>query len=136
MTRRPPRPTRPDTRFPYTPLFRSPLAALTPFEPADVAFRRFQPVLPGFVHASAFRTIDDTDAEFLELLVAHRRRRVRHQILGLLVHREDDDFADVRLVGEQHHDAVDARRRTAVRSEEHTSELQSLMRNTYAVFCF
>src|SRR3546814_10800041 len=25
---------------------------------------------------------------------------------------------------------------TAMRSEEHTSELQSLMRNTYAVFCW
>src|SRR3546814_10777900 len=27
------------------------------------------------------------------------------------------------------------RRRTRLRSEEHTSELQSLMRNSYAVFC-
>src|SRR3546814_7163593 len=27
-------------------------------------------------------------------------------------------------------------RRPAVRSEEHTSELQSLMRSSYAVFCF
>src|SRR3546814_10056490 len=88
------------------------------------------------------------------------------------------DLADVRLVGEQHHDAVDAGRRPAVRqraelegvyhaaeirvdlglritgnlerlvhdvgamvadrarrSEEPTSELQSLMRISYAVFC-
>src|SRR3546814_10132086 len=29
----------------------------------------------------------------------------------------------------------DHARRTAARSEEHTSELQSLMRNSYAVFC-
>src|SRR3546814_3154490 len=27
-------------------------------------------------------------------------------------------------------------RRSAIRSEEHTSELQSLMRTSYAVFCF
>src|SRR3546814_2250990 len=27
-------------------------------------------------------------------------------------------------------------RRTVIRSEEHTSELQSLMRTSYAVFCF
>src|SRR3546814_9259709 len=29
----------------------------------------------------------------------------------------------------------DGERRVPVRSEEHTSELQSLMRNSYAVFC-
>src|SRR3546814_14609415 len=32
-------------------------------------------------------------------------------------------------------DAVDFAMRTAERSEEHTSELQSLMRKSYAVFC-
>src|SRR3546814_7202009 len=32
-------------------------------------------------------------------------------------------------------DACHPRRRRRVRSEEHTSELQSLMRNSYAVFC-
>src|SRR3546814_3484855 len=31
--------------------------------------------------------------------------------------------------------AAMAQRDTSVRSEEHTSELQSLMRNSYAVFC-
>src|SRR3546814_6138570 len=31
--------------------------------------------------------------------------------------------------------AADARSAEAVRSEEHTSELQSLMRHSYAVFC-
>src|SRR3546814_3924319 len=34
-----------------------------------------------------------------------------------------------------HADAVRLARRIANRSEEHTSELQSLMRNSYAVFC-
>src|SRR3546814_2889318 len=36
-----------------------------------------------------------------------------------------------------HHHAVGARRQDGarLRSEEHTSELQSLMRNSYAVFC-
>src|SRR3546814_6777728 len=32
-------------------------------------------------------------------------------------------------------DGIVARRQRAVRSEEHTSELQSLMRISYAVFC-
>src|SRR3546814_8953787 len=39
-----------------------------------------------------------------------------------------------RLVGEG--DRGDAPGRMAARSEEHTSELQSLMRISYAVFCF
>src|SRR3546814_8049269 len=50
------------------------------------------------------------------------------------IHRAAD-----RLAAEQEHggaaqdfDALDGQR---VRSEEHTSELQSLMRNSYAVFC-
>src|SRR3546814_2771499 len=39
-------------------------------------------------------------------------------------------------VGEQEIErAVDGRRRGGTRSEEHTSELQSLMRISYAVFC-
>src|SRR3546814_9635867 len=44
----------------------------------------------------------------------------------------------VRLVPEIEINGMDcksARRQDAGRSEEHTSELQSLMRNSYAVFC-
>src|SRR3546814_19590864 len=37
------------------------------------------------------------------------------------------DLVDVRIAGGERHGAD--------RSEEHTSELQSLMRNSYAVFC-
>ena len=37
------------------------------------------------------------------------------QILGLLIHGESDHLADVGLVGEQHHDAVDTWRRATVR---------------------
>src|SRR3546814_1069131 len=40
-------------------------------------------------------------------------------------------FADCENMG----DLPDDRRRRGVRSEEHTSELQSLMRISYAVFC-
>src|SRR3546814_3497430 len=43
---------------------------------------------------------------------------------------QDDEAAD----GEKQIDAVDAKLPWP-RSEEHTSELQSLMRNSYAVFC-
>src|SRR3546814_5250350 len=41
------------------------------------------------------------------------------------------------LAGREHYrlDPVGERRQVALRSEEHTSELQSLMRISYAVFC-
>src|SRR3546814_8748825 len=39
----------------------------------------------------------------------------------------------LRLLG--HHHRLARQRRMALRSEEHTSELQSLMRISYAVFC-
>src|SRR3546814_3896449 len=67
--------------------------------------------------------------------------------LGNFLHKEFlNDLVTLRLrpeqlrkklrdaLGEQEGDATFADLRT-VRSEEHTSELQSLMRNSYAVFC-
>src|SRR3546814_9470752 len=47
---------------------------------------------------------------------------------------ESQDYKDVRLlVGVEH--ARLSSSKDFTRSEEHTSELQSLMRNSYAVFC-
>src|SRR3546814_2330402 len=65
------------------------------------------------------------------------------------LHREDEEGDDHQRPGEQqHHDRQEvveegrepdhlARlvKQRPCRSEEHTSELQSLMRNSYAVFC-
>src|SRR3546814_3064856 len=78
----------------------------------------------------------------------------RHSVLGIGIGDaeagENDPlqrFHLLRLVGllvvvaQQMQDAVDqqvdrvVRHRLALRSEEHTSELQSLMRISYAVFC-
>ena len=53
--------------------------------------------------------------QFLQPFRLDLRRRPHQQVLGLLVHRKRDDLADVGLVGEQHDDAVDAGRRSAVR---------------------
>src|SRR5690348_13025497 len=57
----------------------------------------------------------EADVEFLEALGRHRGGGLHQEVLGLLGHREGDDFADVRGVGEQHDDAVDARSRAAMR---------------------
>ena len=52
--------------------------------------------------------------QFLEPLGRDRRRCLHQQVLSLLVHREGDDLAQIGLVGDQLHDAVDAGRRAAV----------------------
>src|SRR3546814_8635985 len=88
MIRRPPRSTRTDTLFPYTTLFRSPVAR------ARRAARHPHARVAGF-----------------------DRGVPRH-------HRPAERSAGARRRSERR-----------LRSEEHTSELQSLMRISYAVFC-
>src|SRR3546814_6968144 len=110
MSRRPPRSTRTDTLFPYTTLFRSRLDRL------DFAAVR----QPAFLLAGRAFLWDlfDPPAD-PPALGGGGDRAVRHRA------RRDRAF---------HADRCDRRARD-LRSEEHTSELQSLMRISYAVFC-
>src|SRR3546814_3613401 len=108
MIRRPPRSTRTDTRFPYTTLFRS--------------IHLHQPQ-PG-------KAAEDTGSDPLSHRVDHARAA------GSRAPPDRDDPP----VADQHGRAFYrlssiAGRDPAARSEEHTSELQSLMRISYAVFC-
>src|SRR3546814_6750131 len=118
MMRRPPRSTRTDTLFPYTTLFRSDRQR---HHVARAA------VGQGVGHGQHAR------AAVFELLL--RRMREELQVVGLGVDSDqavaDADFA-AGLV-EQHGAGPDAA--DFARSEEHPSELQSLMRISYAVFC-
>src|SRR3546814_9732343 len=82
MIRRPPRSTRTDTLFPYTTLFRSPVAARRHLRDSGIA---------------------------IEAKEGHGGRKHARSFILALVQQ--------------------------FRSEEHTSELQSLMRISYAVFC-
>src|SRR3546814_8741752 len=106
MRRRPPRSTRTDTLVPYTTLFRS----------LD------HPRLDrGHAHAGAGEIGSDRKAELV------------HECLGAGV-----DVAARIGIAACHRRQVDDRplaRDQRGRSEEHTSELQSLMRISYAVFC-
>src|SRR3546814_8321410 len=124
MIRRPPRSTLTDTLFPYTTLFRSDAGkAGLDRQPGDRDV--------GQVAADA----GDEGAE----IVAHLFRRapgvdvvvarVQHDPARLVAHRD--------LVGMPDRVAQLRAAETAVqhRSEEHTSELQSLMSISYAVFC-
>src|SRR3546814_1181569 len=111
MLRRPPRSTRTDTLFPYTTLFR----AVSERAGETLEHRQATDGVGGeqLAHAEAARHQRE---EF------GRRRAARHDRDGRLCER----------VGQRRRRA---RRDQEVRSEEHTSELQSLMRTSYAVFC-
>src|SRR3546814_5180963 len=111
MIRLPPRSTRTDTLFPYTTLFRS-----------------------------------DHVAQLRHLEIRHRSPLATQTVRSLGVdHRAAVDGVRIRL--ENIHRQVDFRHKDRMRpiaddcidrqarSEEHTSELQSLMRISYAVFC-
>src|SRR3546814_8506099 len=124
MIRRPPRATRTDTLFPYTTLFRS----AQPFVGQEA------PAFDGQIGGQ--RTVRRLREMHLDALggFAAGVERADH-IVGFA---EDVRLALRQRVGWRDIDglpdlAVGQRRRQ--RSEEHTSELQSLMRISYAGFC-
>src|SRR3546814_8906456 len=129
MIRRPPRSTRTDTLFPYTPLFRSVSSSAggcdfgsdpnIAYENQSVFWR--PEVLPTVLHicpAPPGMTAWPLDATTLM------------STSDMLQSPEGDSI----IVAP---DAIHRLWRDgyAKRSEEHTSELQSLMRSSYAVFC-
>src|SRR3546814_5803241 len=109
MIRRPPRSTRTDTLFPYTTLFRSALA-----------FDRCQ--ARGLEHGLHTQRCGPGDA-FGDLACLGVLLTDRHD---LLYQSQTMRLGRGPLITGQ---------QVALRSEEHTSELQSLMRISYAVFC-
>src|SRR3546814_8706925 len=120
MIRRPPRSTRTDTLFPYTTLFRSQVGAVGGHRiglQLRLGVGVAEVVAEAFADAAGQLQLDAAGAGLLRVL--HREeappcgRAVDLWILPV----------DVEHVG------------VVARSEEHTSELQSLMRISYAVFC-
>src|SRR3546814_1122474 len=110
MIRRPPRSTRTDTPFPYTPLFRS--QNRRPREGGGRCKACTRPI--------AAPPLRGGDAHFLDAALGVRAVDLAAGFVAGL--------AAVFAVPS----SLSSR---AFRSEEHTSELQSLMRNSYAVFC-
>src|SRR3546814_20459058 len=113
MILRPPRSTRTDTLFPYTTLFRSHIAH------NSERFRRVERAEIGAPHPPR---IGQSRLERSRELQPRGRRRQDVDVGPF----GDDRAEDIAAL-----DALKARNR----SEEHTSELQSLMRISYAVFC-
>src|SRR3546814_5427601 len=114
MIRRPPRSTRTDTLFPYTTLFRSGDAPRA-----------------GGIAAADLGETGDAGAHQVPVRIVGNVVAIDHG-MGIIIGARADQAhvapQDVPELGQ----FVDAK---PARSEEHTSELQSLMRISYAVFC-
>src|SRR3546814_10563837 len=108
MIRRPPRSTRTDTLFPYTTLFRSPVYG------ADPELKLFQ-MTGAYGEDGGYwgALVPATDVD--------EATSITREIMSENSHLEEGEVEEYEIVDD--------------RSEEHTSELQSLMRISYAVFC-
>src|SRR3546814_3091703 len=124
MRLQPPRSTRTDTLFPYTTLFRSPRSRLRGRTDARAAARRSRPTADGITRAAA-RTLGRAAAFALVRPSKQHRPRLSGRGRRFGIRRQRP------AVGQ----AVTIANGRNGRSEEHTSELQSLMRNSYAVVC-
>src|SRR3546814_6225804 len=141
MIRRPPRSTRTDTRFPYTTLFRSaacghPGGRPSPREMRGTASRGCSSsfFLPSFVE----RNVVHAEVPHAAVLAAIGRAANLLLALGADALGEGGGL-ERHLAGALGEGApvVTAHRRHPTdtdRSDEHTSELQSLLSNSYAVF--
>src|SRR3546814_8897672 len=120
MIRRPPRSTRTDTLFPYTTLFRS---VANPCQLETLLREVIGPVAQHARRAAA--------------AVAGGSLTLVATLFLLLLMLIEAPVWRAKLVRLSHEEAArwEEAFEEAARSEEHTSELQSLMRISYAVFC-
>src|SRR3546814_1149260 len=132
MIRRPPRSTRTDTLFPYTTLFRS---FTSSFDRPNIRYTVVQK--------------DNGSAQLRDFLETHRGKAgIVYCLSRKKVEKTATALAELGYDALPYHAGLDAATRAEnqrrflrdegvviVRSEEHTSELQSLMRISYAVFC-
>src|SRR3546814_8314070 len=122
MIRRPPRSTRTDTLFPYTTLFRS-----------DLGLYRGVPLRSDCRQQATLCDMDKGDSD------VHGKGRWQEQVQGL--GRAAEALPPVPLVAaiagaflfSKEDNALAVWHWRDLRSDEHTSELQSLMRTPYAV---
>src|SRR3546814_19224112 len=107
MLRRPPRSTRTDTLFPYTTLFRS----------SRIARETYDTAAPT-ISVSSEDLLESGNSELSETLAD--------------LPQLSSTLNDSTVTGNTQNSGLSS---IQLRSEEHTSELQSLMRISYAVFC-
>src|SRR3546814_1373255 len=121
----PPGSKRTDTLFPYTTLFRSWLN-----ENPCYSAHEYAVINSIFVRGNQSpKQLSDS----CDLLISPVRTALKKLIIRGLVVKPTNPMIGYSLTTAGHSIALDRRRQ--LRSEEHTSELQSLMRISYAVFC-
>src|SRR3546814_1812684 len=129
MIRRPPRSTRTDTLFPYTTLFRSQAR-----QPRDDGVLRPRPRLPlravAGGHAVGWRQAAGAAALLRAPGAAPDQRAERADRRGHALRDRHAPQALRQCRADRH---LAGQLPPLLRSEEHTSELQSLMRTSYAV---
>src|SRR3546814_2929426 len=122
MIRRPPRSTRTDTLFPYTTLFRA--------APNVKLVKGTHLVLPAIAGCNEAFLLTARDGRVFFVIPWYGRTLVgttESTVSTPAQAQPTDEETDYLLAG--------VRSGLPGRSEEHTSELQSLMRISYAVFC-
>src|SRR3546814_10814382 len=129
MIRRPPRSTRTDTLFPYTTLFRS-ISALSKASPEQLAnaVARVKAEARGDSAKRYYRRMDASETVrgyFRGELTPHWSRSIEVASDPRLKWKQDDrsGWLGNKLAAK------------ILRSEEHTSELHSIIRNLYDRFC-
>src|SRR3546814_5028501 len=133
MIRRPPRSTRTDTLFPYTTLFRSDSLAQVPL--AQFVGECPSNASAGYPDRMTKRDSRPIDVEPLVPAII----RTPSPSLDYCQNLRREGFIELNQIDSVHslrrEDPSRRRGQMEGRSEEHTSELQSLMRISYAVFC-
>src|SRR3546814_8655625 len=122
MIRRPPISTRTDTLFPYTTLFRSIEHRIVLDHAGEDAFGHHLDAGRGTHLVFEADAVAHRVADSFAACAGHEARR------GACRHPPRFEHDDAAV-------AAPRRMQQCRRSEEHTSELQSLMRISYAVFC-
>src|SRR3546814_6241051 len=120
MILRPPRSTRTDTLFPYTTLCRSVIWLAVSRHEIIISVLILAPLeFPGDIDCLSVQIIDEHDLLVFEPIEPATEfiRASGQVVVALAIHAMSFGLQNI------------------FRSEEHTSELQSLMRTSYAVFC-
>src|SRR3546814_3414955 len=87
-----------------------------------------------FPYTTLFRSDQQQPAAVAQRAVLRRQQRADRGIAVALMHDDAPVAGEIRAQGRRFH-RLQLAAGDPVRSEEHTSELQSLMRISYAVFC-
>src|SRR3546814_4981081 len=138
MIRRPPRSTRTDTRFPHTTLFRSLIFGGNEhvlLEAQTRAGKGVGVVIPNLLTWPDSVVVLDVKRENWSTSAGYRQRAGQSVYLFDPLDPEGRTARYNPLAHIRRADDTEVVNELQKRSEAHTSELQSLMRTSYAVFC-